>query len=189
MGRPLARLGRMALVWVCIAGCTSSARPPGRRGAVEVATDTAPRPAMAGEHVVGRLYVAGSLPGAVVALRPSAGPALELEGHLAVELRNLSGALVEAWGDPRSNGRNRLLVVAYRVLEVDGRRPFVGYLAAGSTGIVLTGQDSLLLADPEGRLAALAGSKVWIRADTSRSPAAVESYGIIRDAPPKTNQE
>jgi hypothetical protein len=141
------------------------------------------------EHLVGRVYVAGNLPGAVVALRPDSGPSRDLEGDLAIELRNLSGAVVEAWGERGSNGRSLLTVAGYRLIEIDGRRPLVGYLVAGSTGVFLAGEDSLLLADPHGQLAAWAGAKVWVQVDTSRIPAAVDSYGVIRGASPAVKRE
>jgi hypothetical protein len=75
-------------------------------------------------------------------------------------------------------------VTEYTLLEMDGHRPWIGDLSVGPGGLWLLAPDSLALEDPTGRLQALAGAKVWVIADTTTRPALVQSFGLLRPAPP-----
>jgi hypothetical protein len=132
----------------------------------------------------GVIYLAGSEPAALLTLKREAGAPLFLHGALASELRRLSGARVEVRGvpAPASAGPGEGLTVQdYSVLEIDGRRPHVGVLTTAGGAVRLGDANGLLLADPDGRLAALSGAKVWVVADSTVAPARVLSYGVLRE--------
>ncbi|HEU4697803.1 MAG TPA: hypothetical protein VFS40_01345 [Gemmatimonadales bacterium] len=145
--------------------------------------------------VEGAVQVAGSEPGVFVQLQPADGGApLRLAGPLSPELRRLGGATVRVHGPTdRTGPGDGIAVTGYEVLGVDGRRPEVGVLAVEAGSVRLLPADSagaataaggagLVLADPQGTLARLAGAKVWVLVDTSTTPARVQSYGVLRDA-------
>ena len=145
-------------------------------------SDSSHNPPGANLVMAGVIYVAGSEPATVLTLRPDTGHTVGLEGDLTRELRRLSGARVEVRGALAPTGpRDRMVVSDYTILEVDGRRPFVGILATSNGRLWLVDQDSLALSDPQVRLETLAGSKVWVVADTTVSPAPVQAYGVIRE--------
>jgi hypothetical protein len=155
-------------------GTTAPAQP--------AVSDSSPNPPEASLVMAGVIYVAGSEPSTVLTLRSDTGHTLGLEGTLTGELRRLSGARVEVRGALAQPGpADRMIVNDYTILEVDGQRPFVGILASSNGRLWLVGQDSLALSDPQGRLEMLAGSKVWVVADTTVSPAPVQAYGVIRE--------
>lgn len=137
----------------------------------------------------GTIAVTGSEPHALVQLRPAAGgPALRLAGPLGLELRRLSGASVRVQGpSDRTGPGDGIAVTGYEVLGIDGRRPEVGVIVVAAGAVRLapadaTGGAGLALADPQGTLARLAGAKVWVLADTTATPARVQSYGVLREA-------
>jgi hypothetical protein len=106
----------------------------------------------------------------------------QLAGPLTEELRRLAGARVQVMGPTDSAGYPpSLQATGYAVLEVDGRRPWVGELRGGAGYLWLLGPDSLALEEPTGRLDALIGAKVWVVADTSSRPALVQSFGVLRE--------
>jgi hypothetical protein len=128
------------------------------------------------------IYVSGSDPLAILMVRPDTGASLRLSGDLGGELGRLAGARVEVRGTPDTHGPGAGIAVgAYTILSIDGRRPIVGVLESSNGAVRLAGDDPLALADPDGRLARLGGAKVWVLPDTSVSPAAVQSYGVLRE--------
>ena len=181
-----------AVVLACVAvGLSSCSRSTQTEGptrtsvpAQPAAPDSSRRQSAANLVMAGVVYVAGNEPATVLTLRPDTGHTIGLEGDLTDELRRLSGARVEVRGISAQPGPSARMVVSdYTILEVDGQRPIVGILATSNGRLWLAGQDSLELADPQARLTPLAGSRVWVVADTSFSPAPVQSYGVIREPP------
>jgi hypothetical protein len=163
-------------------GCSRNPRPDGPEPP-PAADGTVASPAQPADvSAEGIIYVAGSDPGVILTLRPDSGAALELRGDLAGELRRLSGARVEVRGAPTHGGPwAGITVETYRVLAVEGRRPLVGVLTRTDGSLWLVGEDSVTVADSDGRLARLVGAKVWVLPDSS-SPKVVQSYGVIREA-------
>lgn len=178
---------RLLRVAACGAGfavslaCGRNPRPEGAN-----ASAPAGQPSAAGEPAPaaaeGIVYVAGSEPVTTLMLRPDTGSSLGLHGDLNGELGRLAGSRVEVQGAPDTQGPGKGIAVStYTILAIDGRRPLVGVLALANGALWLVGRDTLSLADPDGRLTRLVGAKMWVLPDTSTSPAAVQSYGVLRE--------
>jgi hypothetical protein len=179
MANRWAEAGLLALV---LTACGRNMQPEGRTTAA-APTGSPDGSPVASIAATGVIYVAGAEPITMVTLR-SENTVLQLSGDLADELRRLSGARVEVRGEAAKAGPNkRVMVSDYTVLEIDGRRPWVGVITTSGNSLWLSGQDTVPLADSQGRLAPLAGGKVWVIADTTASPATVQAYGVIREAP------
>ena len=130
----------------------------------------------------GVIYLAGNAPQPVLSLREEGGSVFQLTGALAGELRRLSGARVKVRGQTDSSAYPpSIQATEYSVVEVDGRRPWVGELRGGPGGLWILTPDSLAVEEPTGRLDALVGAKVWVVADTSSQPALVQSFGVLRE--------
>jgi hypothetical protein len=162
---------------LAVIGCGGARTPEPLRGS---AAQEAPAAAPAG--IDGVIYLAGSDPRPMVSLKEDGGGVYQLAGPLTEELRRLAGARVQVMGPTDSAGYPpSLQATGYAVLEVDGRRPWVGELRGGAGYLWLLGPDSLALEEPTGRLDALIGAKVWVVADTSSRPALVQSFGVLRE--------
>jgi len=128
----------------------------------------------------GVIYLAGNDPGAVLSLREDNGRVHRLTGPMEDELRRLTGARVSVEGQADSTAyQPSIQAIGYQILEIDGHRPWVGQLHGGPGGLWLLTPDSIALDEPTGRLETLAGSKVWVVADTASRPALVQSFGLI----------
>lgn len=130
----------------------------------------------------GVIYLAGNAPQPLLSLKDETGSVYQLTGPLAGELRRLAGAHVKVTGPTDSSAYPpSIQPTEYLVVEVDGRRPWVGELRGGPGGLWVLSPDSLAVEEPTGRLEALVGAKVWVVADTSSRPALVQSFGVLRE--------
>jgi|tagenome__1003787_1003787.scaffolds.fasta_scaffold20942800_2 hypothetical protein len=170
--------GIRMLSGLVVVGCAGTRTPAPVRssGNQELPTDAD----LAGTE--GVIYLAGNAPQPLLSLKDDGGSVYQLAGPLAGELRRLAGARVKVTG-PRDSTAfpPSIQAIEYLVLGVDGRRPWVGELRAGSGGLWLLTPDSVAVEEPTGRLEALVGGKVWVVADTSSRPALVQSFGVLRE--------
>lgn len=179
--RPGRRVGATACAGLFAVGLACGRNPApggGHASAPAAAPPVAETPA-----AEGIVYLAGADPLTILMLRPDTGASQRLSGDLSGELGRLAGARVEVRGVPDTRGPGAGIAVgSYTILAIDGRRPIVGVLEATNGAVRLVGQDTLALADPDGRLARQGGAKVWVLTDAAASPAAVQSYGVLREA-------
>ncbi len=118
----------------------------------------------------------------------SASGAVELKGELAAEIGRLQSAKVEVIGTLDADGK-RLNVSLYRILEVGGARPLVGFLVEIADGLALKdgeGTPIPLSLQPKTfeRLREVVGAKVWVAGKKLVSgELQVQRYGVLRDPP------
>ena len=146
------------------------------------ATDTTirGRPAVSGgtatvpSKLRGKLMASGTDGSPFTVLQTTAG-SFVLTGALEPELRVLSGATAEVSGVQSSyDARKEINVESYDVVDINGERPYVGYIADGNRLVV--DRDTLTLT---GTITAPVGAKVWVTGDRSGKAVAVRSFGII----------
>lgn len=124
-------------------------------------------------------------PRTVITAEDADGPVF-LVGDLESELRRASGAIVRVTGRPASGAPGEALRVdAYRLLEVDGERPWVGIVRAGEDGVALEPEDGEagelhLIGLPTGAIGT--GAKAWIVGRREGVELRVRSYGVLRPA-------
>lgn len=127
-------------------------------------------------RVAGTVRVVGSAPVNVqVVVQEPGGRSVRVDGPMAAEVRELSGAEVEVWG--RMSDGPAVEAAGYTILSVNGepvemgvveRAPGGGVQLRTSAGVVrLTGAASSLRV----------GQKVWVQGPTTVQ---VQSYGVIR---------
>ena len=112
----------------------------------------------------------------------------ELEGDLAAEIGRLQGARVEVVGTLDGDGK-RLRLDLYRILDVGGARPLMGFLIEVADGLALKdgeGTPIPLSLQPRTleRLREVVGAKVWVAGKKLVSgELKVQRYGVLRDPP------
>lgn len=111
------------------------------------------------------------------------GGAVFLVGELEPELRRVSGASVRVTGEPVTGSPGDALRVRdYRILEIDGDRPWVGIVREGDGGPELAVEarepESLrLIGLPAGSIDA--GAKAWFVGRREGAELLVRSYGVL----------
>lgn len=125
----------------------------------------------------------GTVPTAV--LRLETGDEVGLTGDLARELRSLAGGTVEVWGRRAASPVGPGLEVAdYRLLEVEGRTPHVGFLEGGPPGDWIlqerhTEEEFVLVGMPG--TGVQSGMLVWVvGTQDAQGRIAVEFHGVIQ---------
>lgn len=152
---------------VAAAGCRHAAPPAGE-----------------GELVAeGRIAVTGTDRASWATLVREDAASLVLVGPAEPELRRLSGARVRVEGRPAVDVPGEGIEVhRYEIVEIDGRRPFVGDLGSADGAAWLLLPDE---ADPV-RLVGLpadavaSGSRIWVIGERRPDAIAVASYGVLR---------
>lgn len=122
------------------------------------------------------------------AIAPADGSAsIYLVGELEPELRRVSGATARVTGEPTAGAPGDALRVRdYRILEIDGDRPWVGVVRDGDEGPELAVEDGgpatlALVGLPAGALEP--GAKAWVVGRREANVLRIRSYGELRPAP------
>ena len=116
-------------------------------------------------------------------LQVEGGKPTTLVGPLEVELRRLGGATVWVAGEPAVGQPNAAFTVTrYDIVSIAGAKPLVGRVSVrdGTTWLA-TDRDTLKLVSAPSKLAAKAGSKVWVVGSRSGNALTVQTYGVIRE--------
>jgi hypothetical protein len=139
----------------------------------------APAPGDAQPGIRGEVVAGGTAQDPVTSLSVAGAQPLIVTGPLESDLRALAGATVVVHGEESGETRRTIRVESYGIVEINGERPVLGWVAHGDRLVVEDDTLAILGAQPGME----PGSLIWITGDRSAGQIRVGSWGVIRRSP------